>query len=67
MKDRQRKKTEVTTAQNEMSHVMRQHEPWHVEMKEPKSLVSGPCMLPLYRPFTAVVAGHSGCGKTARN
>ena len=45
MKDRQRKKKEVTTAQNAMSHVIRQHEPLHVEMKEPKSLVNSPCML----------------------
>ena len=27
VKDRQRKKKKVTTAQNEMSHVIRQHEP----------------------------------------
>ena len=65
MKDRQRKKKEVTTAQNEMSDVIRQHEPWHVEMKEPKWLVNSPCMLPLCHPFTAVVAGPTGCGKTA--
>jgi len=48
-----------------MSYVITQHEPWHVEMKEPKSLVNSPCMLPLYHPFTAVVAGPTGCGKTA--
>ena len=52
-------------AQNEMSDVIRQHEPWHVEMKEPKWLVNSPCMLPLCDPFTAVVAGPTGCGKTA--
>jgi len=65
MKDRQRKKKEVTTAQYEMSDVIRQHEPWHVEMKEPKSLVISLCMLPLCHPFTAVVAGPTDCGKTA--
>ena len=65
MKDRERKKKKVAWAQNEMSHVIRHHEPWYAKMKEPKSLVNRPCMLPLCHPFTAVVAGPTGCGKTA--
>ena len=32
---------------------------------EQKSLVNRPCMLPLCQPFTVVVAGPTGCGKTA--
>ena len=48
-----------------MSHVIRRHELWYAKMKELKSLVNRPCMLPLCHPFTAVVAGPTGCGKTA--
>jgi len=65
MKHRQRKKKQVAKVQNEMSHVTTQHELRHIEMKDPKSLVNSPCMLPLCHPFTAVVAGATGCGKTA--
>jgi len=37
----------------------------HIERKEPEWLVKSPCMLPLCHPFTAVVAGPTGCGKSA--
>ena len=39
MKDRERKKKEVSWAQNEMSHVIRHHEPWYAKMKETYVLV----------------------------
>ena len=66
MKDRQRKNKQVTTVQNVTKHhVITQHERRDVEMKEPEWLVDMPCMLPLCHPFTAVVAGPTGCGKTA--
>jgi len=66
MKDRQRKQKQVTTVQNVTKHhVITQHGRTDVEMKEPERLVDMPCMLPLCHPFTAVVAGPTGCGKTA--
>lgn len=66
MKDRQWKKKQVTTVQNETKHhVITQHERRDVEMKEPEWFVDMPCMLPMCHPFTAVVAGPTGCGKTA--
>jgi len=56
----------VTAVQNETKHhVITQHERRDVEMKEPERSVDMPCMLPLCHPFTAVVAGPTGCGKTA--
>jgi len=48
IKDRQRKKKQVTTVQNETKHnVITQHERSDVEMKEPEWLDDMPCMLPL--------------------
>ena len=66
MKDRQLKKKQETTVQNETKHnVTTRHERRDVGMKEPEWLVDMPCMLPLCHPFTAVVAGPTVCGKTA--
>ena len=65
MKDRERKTQKVARAHNEKSHVIRHHEPSYAKMKELQSLVNTPCMMPLCHPFTAVVAGPTGCGKTA--
>ena len=42
-----------------------QDETTYVERKEPEWLVKSTCMLPLCNPFPAVVAGPTGCGKTA--
>jgi len=51
--------------QNETKHhLISQHERRDAEMKEPEMLVDIPCMLPLRRPYTAVVARRTGCGKT---
>jgi len=65
MKHRVWKKKDVTTAQCESAYAVPHNEARHIETKEPESLVKIPCMLPLCHPFTAVVAGPTGCGKTA--
>jgi len=65
MKQRLPKKKDVVTTQSEMRHAISQDETTYVERKEPEWLVKSPCMLPLCHPFTAVVAGPTGCGKTA--
>jgi len=65
MKQRLRKKRKVAMTQSEISDVITQDEPRYIEMKEPEWIVKSPCMLPLCHPFTAVVAGPTGCGKTA--
>jgi len=54
----------VTTVQCEPTYMTPHNEPRHIEMKE-SELVKSPCMLPLCHPFTAVLAGPTGCGKTA--
>ena len=53
------------TEMKEPTYVMPHNEPIHIEMKESEWLDKSSCMLPLYHPFTAVVAGPTGCGKTA--
>jgi len=65
MKQRLRKKKDVVATQSEMRRVISQDETRYVERKEPEWLVKSPCMMPLSHPFTAVVAGPTGCGKTA--
>ena len=35
-------------------------------MKESEWLIKSPCMLPLCHPFTTVIAGPDGFGKTTR-
>jgi len=65
MKQRLPKKKDVVTTQSEMRHAISQDETTYVERKEPEWLVKSPCMLPLCHTFTAVVAGPTGCGKTA--
>jgi len=64
LKDRLRKQKKgqrETVPQHEPKYVMMQNEP----RQEPKWCADMPCMLPLCHPFTAVVAGPTGCGITA--
>jgi len=49
----------------EPTYVRPHNEPRHIEMKESDLLVKSSWMLLLRHPFTAVVAGPTGCGKTA--
>jgi len=64
LKDRLRKQKKgqrETVPQHEPKYVMMQNEP----RQEPKWCADMPCMLLLCHPFTAVVAGPTGCGITA--
>jgi len=65
MKHRMWRKKDVTTVQCEWSYAVPHNEARHIKTKEPEWLVKSPCMLPLCHPFTAAVAGPTGCGKTA--
>ena len=58
-----REKKAVVTTQSDMRRVISQDETTYAERKEPEWLVKSQCMLPLCHPFTAVVAGPTGCGK----
>jgi len=59
------RKKAVITVEYEPTYMMPHNVPRHIEMKESDWLDKSPCMLPLCHPFTAVVAGPTGCGKTA--
>jgi len=59
------RKKDVTTVQCESAYVLPHIEAGHRETKELEWLVKSPCMLPLCHPFTAVVAGPTGCGNSA--
>jgi len=77
LKDRLRKQKKgqhETVPQHEPIYVMMQNEPkeepryamtQHEPRQEPKWCADMPCMLPLCHLSTAVVAGPTGCGKTA--
>jgi len=59
------RKKDVTTVQCESAYVLPHIEAGHIERKELEWLVKSLCMLPLCHPFTAVVAGPTGCGNCA--
>ena len=57
--------TNYETLQKTVQHVRREREPFAM-VKGHKEMCGGMrCMLPLCHPFTAIVSGPTGCGKTA--
>ena len=48
-----------------VQHVRREREPFAMVKRHEEMCVGMRCMLALCHPFTAIVSGPTGCGKTA--
>ena len=57
--------TSYETLQKTVQHVTREREPFAMVKGHEEMCVGMRCMLPLCHPFTAIVSGPTGCGKTA--
>ena len=53
------------TLQKTLQHVRREREPFAMVKRHEEMCGGMRCMLPLCHPFTAIVSGPTGCGKTA--
>ena len=57
--------TNYETLQKTVQHVRREREPFAMVKGHEEMCCGMSCMLPLCHPFTAIVSGPTGCGKTA--